>query len=298
MTKPSSPIWKDRPEKGNPFLIGLLARASLLFGRRLTRPVIYCIAFFYVCFAQTARHASRAYLSRVLNRPPNSLEIYKHFLYFSSVTHDRLYFLAGGFDSFEIAFQGQNEIDHALAKNTGVMLYGAHFGSFEAVRYTASNRPDLKISVLMYEKNSEKLTKILHKISPDLANVVIPLGSIQTMLTVRERLSEGHMVGILADRSVTQEVGIKREFLGTRGTFPLAPFRLPKLFASPICFIAGIYEGGNRYRIFFRDLNPENGPLSPESILARYVDTLEELCRSHPYNWFNFYDFWECNEVT
>ncbi len=178
------------------------------------------------------------------------------------------------------------------------MLYGAHFGSFEAVRYTANNRPDLKISILMYEKNSEKLAKIFHKISPDLANVIIPLGSIQTMLTVKERLSAGHMVGILADRSVKNELGIKRRFLGSEATFPLAPFRLPNLFAAPICFIAGIYEGGNRYRIFFRDLNPENVAISPEAILTLYANTLEELCMANPYNWFNFYDFWECNEAA
>ena len=292
MTKPSSPVWKDRPEKGSPFLIGLLAKASFVFGRRLTRPVIYCVAFFYVCFAKTARHASHTYLSSVLNRPPGALEIYKHFLYFSSVTHDRLYLLAGGFDSFEITIHGQSEIDTELEKNAGVMLYGAHFGSFEAVRYTANKRPDLNISILMYEKNSEKLAKIFHKISPDLANIIIPLGSIQTMLTVRERLSEGHMVGILADRSVNNEPGIKRDFLGKPALFPVSPFRLPKLFSSPICFIAGIYEGGNQYRIFFRDLNPDNTTISPEALLARYADTLEELCLAHPYNWFNFYDFW------
>ena len=115
------------------------------------------------------------------------------------------------------------------------------------------------------------------------------------MLTVKERLSQGHMVGILADRSVNNELGIEREFLGSSASFPLAPFRLPRLFASPICFIAGIYEGSNRYRIFFRDLNPKNALLSPESILAPYAETLEELCLTNPYNWFNFYDFWECN---
>ncbi len=292
MTKPSKPIWKERPEKGSPLLIGLLAQASFLFGRPLIRPVIYCVAFFYVCFARTARQASRAYLSRALKRPPSALEIYKHFLYFSSVTHDRLYLLAGGFDSFNITIQGQSDIDKALEDETGVMLYGAHFGSFEAVRYTANNRPDLKISILMYENNSDKLAKIFHKISPELAQVIIPLGSIQTMLTVRDRLAEGHLIGILADRSVNNESGVTREFLGEIAMFPLAPFRLPKLFASPIFFIAGIYEGGNRYRIFFQDLNPKNEPLSPESILALYADTLEELCRTNPYNWFNFYDFW------
>ncbi len=298
MAKSSPPVWKDSPEKGSPILIGLLAKASFFFGRRMTRPVIYCVAFFYACLAGKARQASHAYLTRVLNRKPSALEIYKHFLYFSSVTHDRLFLLAGGFDSFEMSIHGKNEIEKALIENAGVMLYGAHFGSFEAVRFTANNRPNLNISILMYEKNSEKLAKVFHQISPDLANIIIPLGSIQTMLTVRERLSEGHMVGILADRSVNNEPGIQRNFLGAPATFPLAPFRLPKLFASPVCFIAGIYEGGNRYRIFFRDLNPENELISTESVLERYADTLEDLCQTHPYNWFNFYDFWARNETA
>ena len=26
--------------------------------------------------------------------------------------------------------------------------------------------------------------------------------------------------------------------------------------------------------------------------LARYADRLGGVCRAHPYNWFNFYDFW------
>ena len=298
MTKPSSPDWKNSPEKGSPLLIDLLAKASFFFGRRMTRPVIYCVAFFYACFARTARQASQDYLKRVLKRAPNAIEIYKHFLYFASVTHDRLFLLAGGFDAFKISIHGQSEIDQALAKNVGVMLYGAHFGSFESVRFTANDRHELKISILMYEKNSEKLANIFHKISPDLANIIIPLGSIQTMLTVRERLSEGHMVGILADRSVNNEPGIKRDFLGEPALFPVSPFRLPKLFSSPICFIAGIYEGGNQYRIFFRDLNPDNISISAESLLAKYADTLEDLCLAHPYNWFNFYDFWGCNEAA
>ena len=31
--------------------------------------------------------------------------------------------------------------------------------------------------------------------------------------------------------------------------------------------------------------------------LARYVATLEALCREAPYNWFNFFDFWGEDEA-
>lgn len=293
MSKRPTVNWKEHPEKGNSLVMKLLANASLFFGRRLTRPIIFFITFFYVCFAKTARQASRTYLTNVLGRMPSTLEIYKHFLYFASITHDRLYLLAGSFDAFEITVHGQDAIDLALANECGAMLYGAHFGSFEVVRYAGNERPDLKVSILMYEKNSQKISRIFHKISPELAKTIIPLGTIESMLTVRERLSEGHLVGILADRSVNNEAGITRDFLGSPAVFPMAPFKLPKLFDAPALFIAGIYEGANRYRIIFRDLNPEKVILSPELLLANYINALEGLCIAHPFNWFNFYDFWE-----
>ena len=32
---------------------------------------------------------------------------------------------------------------------------------------------------------------------------------------------------------------------------------------------------------------------SREQVVAGYAARLAEICREHPYNWFNFYDFWE-----
>jgi hypothetical protein len=66
----------------------------------------------------------------------------------------------------------------------------------------------------------------------------------------------------------------------------------------PVIFMAGLYCGGNRYRVVFRPLADfsQRGPLTREravcAAIERYVALLEEYCRSEPYNWFNFYDFW------
>ena len=29
--------------------------------------------------------------------------------------------------------------------------------------------------------------------------------------------------------------------------------------------------------------------------IEKYAAVLEKYCRSHPYNWFNFFDFWHAN---
>jgi predicted LPLAT superfamily acyltransferase len=30
--------------------------------------------------------------------------------------------------------------------------------------------------------------------------------------------------------------------------------------------------------------------------IARYAASLETVCRAHPFNWFNFYTFWESSD--
>jgi predicted LPLAT superfamily acyltransferase len=38
--------------------------------------------------------------------------------------------------------------------------------------------------------------------------------------------------------------------------------------------------------------------LAVQTAIERYVASLEEYCRSDPWNWFNFYDFWHGAPTT
>ncbi|WP_448363944.1 LpxL/LpxP family acyltransferase [Fluviibacter sp.] len=281
-----------QPEKGSKFAIKLMTWASFCFGRTLTRPIVYLIALFYLVFASSARKASRQYLSRSLDRLPTLFEQYKHFLYFSTVTHDRLYLLSGRFNYFQFSISGENEIRDALSSGKGVMLYGAHFGSFEAVKYSANKEQKQKIALLMYEENSRQLLDILKEIFPDFAQSIIPLGSIGTMIDVKDRLDRGYMIGLLADRAVNEEKRLQTMFLGQDASFPEAPFKLQGLFKCPAIFIAGVYLGGNKYQINFHNLAIDGATLSSNELQESYVRTLEILCKAYPFDWFNFYDFW------
>jgi hypothetical protein len=67
---------------------------------------------------------------------------------------------------------------------------------------------------------------------------------------------------------------------------------------APVIFMAGLYRGGNRYTVLFRALADFSQPTARaraaevSAAIERYVALLEACCRSDPYNWFNFYDFW------
>jgi predicted LPLAT superfamily acyltransferase len=61
----------------------------------------------------------------------------------------------------------------------------------------------------------------------------------------------------------------------------------------------GLYRGGNRYDLRFEPFS--DGETVPRpcrrahvaSLIRRYAARLEDLARQFPYNWFNFYDYWE-----
>jgi predicted LPLAT superfamily acyltransferase len=281
--------WRRAPERSRPGALALMRAIALVLGRGAARAVLHPIVVYYLLFAPQARRASRAYLARALGRPPRLADLYRHFHAFAATALDRVYLLNGRFDLFELAIE-RAPGDRA----SGLLLAGAHFGSFEALRAAGRKETGLAVSMLMYEDNARMLNETLAAISPAARLDVIPLGRLDSMLRVRERLAAGGMVGVLADRSLqADEEARALPFLGAPARFPTGPMRMAALLRCRVWFMAGVYEGGNRYRLRFEPLADFSaGAATPEGALAAYVACLERHCRAAPYNWFNFYDFW------
>lgn len=292
--------WQQHPERGSQFMLRVMLWLSRHLGRRVSRWVLHPIALYFLLFVPAARSASRQYLARVFGRPARWAEVFRHIHAFASTVHDRVYLLDGRDDLFNIEFVNRHWFDSP----EGAILIGAHLGSFEALRSAGKNHAQRRVSMLMYPQNARKINALLALVNPDAANDIIPLGQIDSMLTAQERLEAGHLVGMLADRSLPQDTLRQCLFLGEPAAFALGPFRVAALLKKPVYFMAGLYLGGNRYRVHFErlaDFTDTPRAARNAAILAaqdRYVEILESLCRQAPYNWFNFYDFWSDDHPT
>ncbi|HEX5803113.1 MAG TPA: acyl-CoA synthetase [Azospira sp.] len=295
----SAAEWTRRQERSSLPLLRLMVWISLTFGRRLGRVVLHAIAAYFLAFSPQARRDSATYLGRVLGRPPTLAERYRHFLTFATTIHDRVYLLNDRFDLFEIEVVGREVIEGAIADGCGVLLMGAHLGSFEVIRALGRERTALSIAMLMYEENARKINATLAAINPAATPEIIPLGRIESMLQARDRLDAGHLVGILADRGLGGDPSRDCDFLGRPAPFPLGPFRMAAMLRRPVLLMVGLYLGGNRYRIHFEALADFAQTARGERDAAiaaaqqRYAARLEHFCRVAPYNWFNFFDFWQ-----
>ncbi|NML25835.1 acyl-CoA synthetase [Zoogloea sp. G-4-1-14] len=276
----------------------LMVWLSLTLGRHLSRLVLHGIAVYFLLFAPRARRASADYLWRILGRRPGLAERYRHILGFATTIHDRIYFLNGRFELFDIEISGAELIDAHLAGGRGVLLFGAHLGSFEALRAIGRNRTDRAVCMLMHAENARKINSVLAAINPAATQDILPLGKLDSMLHLRDRLDAGQMIGVLADRNPGKDGVTPIPFLGSPAAFPTGPFRLAAMLRRPVLFMCGAYLGGNRYRISFSPLadfsqvDRKGRDAAITAAQAAYVALLETRCREAPYNWFNFFDFW------
>ena len=284
--------WATRRERGVMPLIRLMVWIALRVGRPAAQLLLLPACAYFFLFSPGARAASLAFLSRALGRQPTAADRWRHYRCFATCLLDRVLLLNDRLDLFEVTVHGEENVTAIIAQGGGGFLFGAHLGSFEVVRAAGRQRANVKTTLVMYEDNARKTNAVLNDINPALAIEIIGLGKPGSMLAVKDRLDSGHLVGVLADRSLESERQMQISFLGAPARFPVGPFHMAAILGRPVVLMLGLYRGNRRYDIVFETISaaPADEPI--EEMMRRYVARLEHHCRRAPYNWFNFYDFW------
>ena len=292
--------WKQR-EGGGLFAIWVIRTIALRLGRPVARLLLYPITFYFFLRRADEREASRRYLERVLNRPVTQRDIFHHIHMFAATLLDRLFFLARGERDFVVDVEGLAILDRYLDDRQGVLLIGSHQGSFEALRALSSRRRDVPLRVVLDKQKTPALTAMLEALAPGVGDAVIDAaqGGTSVALAMAEAAANGAMVALLADRGHQNETMRMVSFLGTPAPFPAGPWLLASALKIPVVLCMGIYLGGNRYKLIFEafsegiDIRRANRKPELDAVIGRYAARVEHYARVYPFNWFNFYDFWQ-----
>ena len=258
------------------------------------RALLYPICAYFVAFSRSARASSLDFLQRARGRRCGLRDVFAHYHRFAETIFDRVFLLAGRERGFAFDVAGTEDLHAAVAEGRGVLLFGAHFGSFEVLRSIGAAQSPARIRVLMHEANARKLNATLGAVSKSASRDVIVLGRPETMLEVRDALGAGEIVGLLADRAVAHDRLVECDFLGAARPVPAGPVHSCVGAAGPG---RSVLRGVRRQRRLSRALRANCGPPASERRLRSpgrcnvYASWLEAKCRADPLNWFNFYDF-------
>jgi len=291
--------WAALPERGTPALLWLIAWIAMHIGRWAARLLLYPITLYFVSSAHAARRVSYEYLKRVRGRPPYWWHVFRHFHCFAATILDRVYLLKGEFEHFDVTLHETEILHRQIESGKGCILLGSHFGSFEVLRTLGVTQQDFPLKVLMDIEHNQSITRFLDALNQKIASTVIVPNRPDTLLRVKESLDAGFLIGMLGDRVSSDGKTTQCQFLGATATFPAGPVLLAAIMHCPVILFFGLYRGGKRYEIYFEHFAQEillNRDCRAEDIqhwTQLYVERLEHYARLAPYNWFNFYTFWD-----
>jgi len=298
--------WTDRPEGGGWFAIWLIRTIARRLGRRVARLHLLPITAYFLVKRGPERRASMAYLQRALGRPAGWGDGARHIHTFASTILDRVFLLGGPIDRFDVNVEGLDDLHAALDAGRGVLLFGSHHGSFEVLRVLAQKRPDYTIKVVLDKGQSPALTQLLDALNPALAANIIDASQDgpSIVMAIQQATSEGALVALLVDRTRVGEPALPAPFMGGIARFPTSPWLIASALKVPVVLGFGLYLGGNRYDLVFErfsdrvDIPRQDRAAALAALIQRYASRLEHYVRRAPYNWFNFYDFWESDDAA
>jgi len=291
--------WSGRSRGGylgNWFFIQLVR----FLGIRWAYGWLVFVAAYYTVAAPMSRRCSIEFLQRVLG--PQSFWkrtalVYRHFYSFGVLLLDRVAVLMGR-QKIQCRFEGESQFKAALDQGKGVILLGAHVGSWE-IGGQLLERLGKPVNLVVLEKEEARIRKLFDSALQTkkfriLATDGHPLRSIEILAALRR----GEIVAMHGDRSFGG-ADLPVHFLGGLTQMPVGAYYLAAASGAAIFQVFVVREGQGRYRFFSfegkkysRDLLRAK-PETFQSSVDEYASRLEQVARQYPFQWCNFYPYWK-----
>lgn len=302
-----STLWSNLEERGTLYGLWLLAMCYRLLGRSICLVIGAPVVLYFYLTGSVQRHASQAFLQHIwslkkLPRPPGMTDSVRHFMNFFAMALDKFAAWTGHLQAQQIDHSSLLSFDKLMTLGTGGVLLVSHLGNMEFCRAVADQDHKQRVHVLWHSKNSQRFNRMLKFFNPH-ANInlieVTEVGP-DTILYLKERVEQGDWIVIAADRvpvSDNQRI-VTVPFLGKDAPFSQGPYILAALLQCPV-YTAVAVNVGKQYHVYLELLatkiawERKNRLTTIQQYAQLYAARLESYCLQYPYQWFNFFDFWQ-----
>ncbi|WP_434340460.1 acyltransferase [Motilimonas cestriensis] len=292
--------WSKRKERGASWGLSFMLTMYKLMGPRVTAWFLYPVISYFYLTSKQSKQASRDYLARI--SPHQQLSSFKHFMCFGHAALDKVSVWCGLINQQHLKSYGNADVLKMLERGQGGVFLCAHLGNIEICRALSDVLPGLKINALVFTKNAVKFNNMLAKIAPTANLNLIQLDNVgpDTAIMLAEKIAAGEFIAIMADRTSTQvpERSIGAPFLGETAYFPQGPFILASLLKCPV-FSLFCQRIDQHFEINAQLLSPklvlrrQQRQQDLAVAVGHYAEQLEIAARKTPYQWFNFFNFWQ-----
>ena len=305
--------WSSVAERGGTLGLKFLFAAYKTLGRRVFTVLLYPVMTYFFLTSPRARRASREYLGRVESlleregRPlAHGLSSFRHFIQFGDAILDKTAMWAGYMSKQNIRYVDPTIYEDIIKSDRGGIFIGSHLGNLEALRAFGGIVQGMTVNPLVFTHHAVKFVQFLKEDNPRAVENIIQVDTLgpESIIRLQDKIQAGEWIAMVADRtSVSHEDrAVYSDFLGTAAPFPEGPFILAALLECPVYLLFCVKVDG-RYDVY---LEPFADPLKLprqsrredlQRVTDQYARRLEQHCLTTPYQWFNFFDFWQKPEL-
>lgn len=271
------------------------------------RLLAFPIGFFYWLFDKRTRLISKKYLSKV-----GKSSTLSHVCSFSLNLVENVQSWAGKLSFKNVNWQNDDVEDLVEKINSakGCLIVMSHLGNSQMMKALASmgqsgTERKMSITTIMDPELTAGFGALIKKINPDSNFHIVSSNDIgpDTIFLLQERLEKGEVVVIAGDRiGAHTDRFIELDFLGEKARFPYGVFLLLALLNVSTYFVNGLRHKdltlNPQYDMFVKKshIDFDCGRKEREDRIQKtalaYAENLANLCKIHPYQWYNFFDFW------
>lgn len=257
--------------------------------------LLYFVAFYFCFFSRSGTRSIYYYFHKRkgFNILRSTLSIYRSYYTFGQTIIDKVAISSGLRNKFTYNFDGVEKLSQVLAEKKGGLLISAHVGNFEIAQFFLNElEENAPINLLTTDREHGAIKEYLDGISSkSQIKFILYQEDFSHIFEIGAALSRNELICITGDRYVKQTKFLEENLLGKMAKFPAGPFLMGQKLKVPVLFVYVMKEKNLHYHLYARKVEANNG--DARSILSHYIDSITWILERYPYQWFNYFDFWD-----
>ncbi len=267
-------------------------------GVRAAYGLLYFVSLYYVFFAGKSTRSIFYYFHKRLHYslPKSFFSIYKSYYTFGKTIIDKVAISSGLKNRFTHEGDGMENIIELLDKKQGGIMISAHVGNFEIAEFFFEEIDTRsQISLVTTDAEHKNIKEYMEKVTIR-SNVkfILVKDDMSHVFEINNALSNSELVCFTGDRYMKGQKVLTESLMGKDANFPAGPFLLASRLNVPVLFVYVMKETNKHYHLYARRAEVKNR--DAQGLLKKYTDSVEWMLKKYPFQWFNYFDFWETDE--
>ncbi|PZX48733.1 LpxL/LpxP family acyltransferase [Algoriphagus chordae] len=256
--------------------------------------VLFFVASYYTLFSFDSSRDIYYYFNKRLgySKLKSLFSIYKSYYVFGQTLIDKSAILAGLRDQFTYEFDGIEKLKELLQNKNGGILISAHVGNFEIAEYFFKEIDEhSEINLVTTDQEHTAIKEYLETVtSKSKVKLILIKDDSSHIFEINNALSNKELVCFTGDRYFEGAKYLEAELLGEVAKFPAGPFLLASRLNTPVAFVYVMKETNKHYHLYTKTAIVKKR--DAQFLLEEYTQSVEWILSKYPYQWFNYFDFW------